>query len=136
MSEIFYTTYHVKKKNFYSEGPSHARDLKTRCLTFWAAPSFLGSTAASHPCFLCPQTAVVAGKVTLSLFAMQPDVDKAVEAAQAAFQRGSPWRQLDALRRGQLLHQLADLVERDRAILAVSIGTGQVWGDCPHWSPH
>lgn len=57
---------------------------------------------------------------------MQPDVDKAVEAAQAAFQRDSPWRQLDALRRGQLLHQLADLLERDRAILAVSTGTGQV----------
>lgn len=59
---------------------------------------------------------------------MQPDVDKAVEAAQAAFQRDSPWRQLDALRRGQLLHQLADLLERDRAILAVSTGTGQVRG--------
>uniref|UniRef100_A0A8C0CTG0 Aldehyde dehydrogenase 1A1 n=1 Tax=Balaenoptera musculus TaxID=9771 RepID=A0A8C0CTG0_BALMU len=48
------------------------------------------------------------------------DVDKAVEAAQAAFQRGSPWRRLDALSRGRLLHQLADLVERDRAVLAVS----------------
>ncbi|KAB0394173.1 hypothetical protein E2I00_009084 [Balaenoptera physalus] len=46
------------------------------------------------------------------------DVDKAVEAAQAAFQRGSPWRRLDALSRGRLLHQLADLVERDRAVLA------------------
>uniref|UniRef100_A0A9L0J1C2 Aldehyde dehydrogenase 1 family member A3 n=1 Tax=Equus asinus TaxID=9793 RepID=A0A9L0J1C2_EQUAS len=49
----------------------------------------------------------------------KPDVDKAVEAAQAAFQRGSPWRRLDALSRGRLLHQLADLVERDRAVLAV-----------------
>ncbi|XP_011812880.1 PREDICTED: aldehyde dehydrogenase family 1 member A3 isoform X2 [Colobus angolensis palliatus] len=48
----------------------------------------------------------------------KPDVDKAVEAAQAAFQRGSPWRRLDALSRGRLLHQLADLVERDRATLA------------------
>lgn len=51
-----------------------------------------------------------------------------MEAAQAAFQRDSPWRQLDALRRGQLLHKLADLLERDRAILAVSTGTGQVGG--------
>lgn len=51
-----------------------------------------------------------------------------MEAAQAAFQRGSPWRRLDALSRGQLLHQLADLIERDRAILAVSTGAGQVWG--------
>ncbi|XP_074210449.1 retinaldehyde dehydrogenase 3 isoform X3 [Camelus bactrianus] len=49
----------------------------------------------------------------------KPDVDKAVEAAQAAFQRGSAWRRLDALSRGRLLHQLADLMERDRAILAV-----------------
>ncbi|XP_073083085.1 retinaldehyde dehydrogenase 3 isoform X2 [Manis javanica] len=48
----------------------------------------------------------------------KPDVDKAVEAARAAFQRGSPWRRLDALSRGRLLHQLADLVERDRAVLA------------------
>lgn len=52
-----------------------------------------------------------------------------MEAAQAAFQRGSPWRRLDALSRGQLLHQLADLIERDRAILAVSTGAGQVWGE-------
>ncbi|XP_007519755.1 retinaldehyde dehydrogenase 3 [Erinaceus europaeus] len=48
----------------------------------------------------------------------KPDVDKAVEAAQAAFQRGSPWRRLEALGRGRLLHKLADLVERDRAVLA------------------
>lgn len=66
---------------------------------------------------------------------MQPDVDKAVEAAQAAFQRDSPWRQLDALRRGQLLHKLADLLERDRAILAVSIGTGQVGGGAVFTAP-
>uniref|UniRef100_A0A8D0H2L0 Retinaldehyde dehydrogenase 3 n=1 Tax=Sphenodon punctatus TaxID=8508 RepID=A0A8D0H2L0_SPHPU len=47
-----------------------------------------------------------------------PDVDKAVEAARKAFQRGSPWRQLDALSRGRLLHKLADLLERDRVLLA------------------
>ncbi|XP_075063767.1 retinaldehyde dehydrogenase 3 [Mixophyes fleayi] len=46
------------------------------------------------------------------------DVDKAVEAARAAFQRGSPWRRLDASGRGKLLHKLADLLERDRDILA------------------
>uniref|UniRef100_A0A2K6T8A8 Aldehyde dehydrogenase 1 family member A3 n=1 Tax=Saimiri boliviensis boliviensis TaxID=39432 RepID=A0A2K6T8A8_SAIBB len=56
----------------------------------------------------------------------KPDVDKAVEAAQAAFQRGSPWRRLDALSRGRLLHQLADLVERDRATLAVGFPPGVV----------
>uniref|UniRef100_A0A2K6FB13 Aldehyde dehydrogenase 1 family member A3 n=1 Tax=Propithecus coquereli TaxID=379532 RepID=A0A2K6FB13_PROCO len=56
----------------------------------------------------------------------KPDVDQAVEAAQAAFQRGSAWRQLDALSRGRLLHQLADLVERDRTILAVGFPPGVV----------
>ncbi|XP_054692343.1 aldehyde dehydrogenase family 1 member A3 isoform X2 [Grus americana] len=48
----------------------------------------------------------------------KPDVDNAVEAAKVAFQRGSPWRQMDALSRGRLLHKLADLLERDRVILA------------------
>ncbi|XP_046942722.1 aldehyde dehydrogenase family 1 member A3 isoform X2 [Lynx rufus] len=56
----------------------------------------------------------------------KPDVDKAVEAAQAAFQRGSPWRRLDALGRGRLLNQLADLVERDRTVLAVGFPPGVV----------
>ncbi|KAG9489066.1 hypothetical protein GDO78_005202 [Eleutherodactylus coqui] len=46
------------------------------------------------------------------------DVDKAVEAARAAFCKGSPWRRLDASGRGKLLHKLADLLERDRVILA------------------
>ncbi|KAJ7424595.1 Aldehyde dehydrogenase family 1 member A3 [Pitangus sulphuratus] len=48
----------------------------------------------------------------------KPDVDNAVEAAKAAFQRGSPWRQMGAPSRGRLLHKLADLLERDRVILA------------------
>uniref|UniRef100_A0A2I2ZJ26 Aldehyde dehydrogenase 1 family member A3 n=1 Tax=Gorilla gorilla gorilla TaxID=9595 RepID=A0A2I2ZJ26_GORGO len=56
----------------------------------------------------------------------KPDVDKAVEAAQVAFQRGSPWRRLDAPSRGRLLHQLADLVERDRATLAAGFPPGVV----------
>ncbi|XP_069622421.1 retinaldehyde dehydrogenase 3 [Ranitomeya imitator] len=46
------------------------------------------------------------------------DVDKAVEAARAAFSKGTPWRRLDASGRGKLLHKLADLLERDRVILA------------------
>ncbi|XP_034987770.1 retinaldehyde dehydrogenase 3 isoform X1 [Zootoca vivipara] len=48
----------------------------------------------------------------------KPDVDKAVEAAKAAFQRGSLWRQMDAVSRGRLLSKLADLIERDRVVLA------------------
>ncbi len=46
-------------------------------------------------------------------------MDKAVEAAKAAGQRGSPWRRMDASSRGRLLHKLADLLERDRLLLAV-----------------
>ncbi|XP_043353844.1 aldehyde dehydrogenase, mitochondrial isoform X2 [Dermochelys coriacea] len=46
------------------------------------------------------------------------DVDKAVRAAKAAFQLGSPWRRMDASHRGKLLLRLADLIERDRAYLA------------------
>lgn len=50
----------------------------------------------------------------------QADVDKAVQAAAAAFKLGSPWRTMDASERGRLLYKLADLVERDLNYLAVS----------------
>jgi len=53
------------------------------------------------------------------------DVDKAVAAAVAAFELGSPWRQMDASQRGLLLLKLADLVERDTAYIAVSSWLGQ-----------
>uniref|UniRef100_A0A6Q2X726 Aldehyde dehydrogenase domain-containing protein n=1 Tax=Esox lucius TaxID=8010 RepID=A0A6Q2X726_ESOLU len=46
------------------------------------------------------------------------DVDKAVKAARAAGQKGSPWRRMDVSSRGRLLHKLADLIERDRTLLA------------------
>uniref|UniRef100_UPI0037E7C998 retinaldehyde dehydrogenase 3 n=1 Tax=Semicossyphus pulcher TaxID=241346 RepID=UPI0037E7C998 len=55
------------------------------------------------------------------------DVDKAVEAAKAAGKRGSPWRRMDASSRGRLMHKLADLMERDRLVLATleSLDTGK-----------
>lgn len=43
-----------------------------------------------------------------------------MKAARQAFQIGSPWRTMDASERGQLLYKLADLIERDRLLLAVS----------------
>jgi len=46
------------------------------------------------------------------------DVDKAVKAATDAFKLGSPWRTMDASQRGKLLNNLADLMERDRQLLA------------------
>ncbi|WAQ99846.1 AL1A1-like protein [Mya arenaria] len=48
----------------------------------------------------------------------QADVDKAVAAAKAAFELGSPWRQMDASDRGLLLNRLADLIERDIGYIA------------------
>ncbi|KAL5278125.1 ALDH2 family protein [Megaselia abdita] len=46
------------------------------------------------------------------------DVDIAVAAARSAFKLGSPWRTMDASRRGYLINRLADLMERDRGYLA------------------
>lgn len=50
---------------------------------------------------------------------MQEDVDKAVEASRAAQKSGSAWRKMDTSSRGRLLNKLADLMERDRLLLAV-----------------
>src|SRR5579863_4686606 len=46
------------------------------------------------------------------------DVDRAVRAARAAFQPGSPWRRLSAAERGRLLNKLADLIEQNASELA------------------
>jgi len=46
------------------------------------------------------------------------DVEKAVNAARAAFKLGSEWRTMDASKRGTLMNKLADLMERDRVYLA------------------
>jgi aldehyde dehydrogenase (NAD+) len=45
------------------------------------------------------------------------DVEKAVKAARAAFERG-PWRKMAASERGRLLHRLADLIEKHADELA------------------
>jgi aldehyde dehydrogenase (NAD+) len=45
------------------------------------------------------------------------DVDKAVAAAKAAFEIGSPWRTMDATGRRDLLLKLANLMERDKEYL-------------------
>ena len=57
----------------------------------------------------------------IEFFDLQEDVDKAVKAARQSFQIGSPWRTMDASERGRLINKLADLIERDRLLLAVSI---------------
>ncbi len=45
------------------------------------------------------------------------DVDKAVSAARAAFERG-PWKKMQASERGRLLNRLADLIEKNADELA------------------
>ncbi|EEC20145.1 aldehyde dehydrogenase, putative [Ixodes scapularis] len=49
------------------------------------------------------------------------DIDEAVKAARAAFKRGSPWRTMNASKRGQLLNKLADLLEENIDYLAVTL---------------
>jgi aldehyde dehydrogenase (NAD+) len=46
------------------------------------------------------------------------DVDRAVDAARAAFRHGSPWRSISAAERGRLLNKLADLIEKNAGELA------------------
>ena len=46
------------------------------------------------------------------------DVDRAVEAARAAFSLGSPWRTMDASDRGRLMQRLVQLMIRDKEQLA------------------
>ena len=48
-------------------------------------------------------------------------MDISVKAAREAFKRHSEWRTMDAAGRGMLLNKLADLIERDREYLAVSV---------------
>jgi aldehyde dehydrogenase (NAD+) len=46
-----------------------------------------------------------------------PDVDRAVSAARAAFEKG-PWRKMSASQRGNLMYKLADLIEKHTDELA------------------
>ncbi|XP_058947020.2 aldehyde dehydrogenase 1A1 [Pocillopora verrucosa] len=59
------------------------------------------------------------------------DIDKAVKAATEAFKLGSPWRTMDASKRGQLLYKMADLIERDLDYLASleTIDSGKLFAD-------
>ena len=50
----------------------------------------------------------------------QEDVNIAVNAAKEAFKLGSQWRRMDASARGRFLNKIADLMEKDVQMLAVS----------------
>eukprot|EP00960_Hanusia_phi_P064953 765966-Hanusia_phi.AAC.7 len=51
--------------------------------------------------------------------ALPEDVDRAVIAANKAFERGSPWREMDGTKRRDLLLKLAELLEKNKEELAV-----------------
>ncbi|KAM9331107.1 aldehyde dehydrogenase 1A1-like [Gastrophryne carolinensis] len=63
------------------------------------------------------------------------DVDKAVKAARDAFALGSPWRTMDASKRGLLLNKLADLIERDHLYLSTleAIDAGKTFSSSYLW---
>src|ERR1700728_5271871 len=42
----------------------------------------------------------------------QEDINRAVAAARAAFQKGSPWKKMTPSERGRLMWKLADLLEK------------------------
>src|SRR5271169_2293237 len=42
----------------------------------------------------------------------QEDINRAVSAARASFQKGSPWKKLTPSERGRLMWKLADLLEK------------------------
>uniref|UniRef100_A0A8D2PXL3 aldehyde dehydrogenase (NAD(+)) n=1 Tax=Zosterops lateralis melanops TaxID=1220523 RepID=A0A8D2PXL3_ZOSLA len=93
---------------------------KVSCVRlFWQRNSWLSLQRRDFPAcviYLC-----------LQFPSSQVDTDKAVRAARLAFSLGSVWRRMDASERGHLLDKLADLVERDRAILATmeSLNSGK-----------
>jgi acyl-CoA reductase-like NAD-dependent aldehyde dehydrogenase len=63
------------------------------------------------------------------------DINNAVTAAQEAFKLGSPWRTMDASKRGVLLHKLADLMQRDSVYLAVRFKNFmniKIFNECIH----
>ena len=62
--------------------------------------------------------------MTISLsFLFKSDIDKAVEAAEKAFQIDSPWRKLQPAARANLMRKLADLIRRDVDYLSVRFST-------------
>jgi acyl-CoA reductase-like NAD-dependent aldehyde dehydrogenase len=62
--------------------------------------------------------------VTISLsFLSKSGIDKAVEAAEKAFQIDSPWRKLEPAARASLMRNLADLIRRDVDYLSVRFTT-------------
>lgn len=59
------------------------------------------------------------------------DIDKAVAAAMKAFELGSPWRTMDASKRGMLMFKLAELIESNNDYIATLdvVDSGKLFRD-------
>ncbi len=77
-----------------------------------------------------PTTGTVIARVAA---AGEADVAAAVEAAHRQFD-GGPWSRLSGAERGRLLHRLADLIERDAALIAAmeALDNGKPFGMAFH----
>lgn len=95
--------------------PAPTRNLSPKYTQLFINNSFVDAKSGKTFETFNPATG---SKITDVAEADQADVDVAVKAAQQAFRLGSPWRRMDAAHRGVLLNRLADLLERDRQILA------------------
>src|SRR5437879_11185582 len=60
-------------------------------------------------------------------YAGAEDVERAVRAARAAFEDGSPWRKMTPSRRGKILHRIGDLILEyaDELALLESLDNGK-----------
>ena len=69
--------------------------------------------------------------LTSVAFGEKEDVDAAVFAARRAFEQG-PWSKMAPRERGQLMHKLADLIEKNKTELAVleSMDNGKPVSEC------
>ncbi len=91
-------------KDFLSQSP----------LKFFINGEWVGSHGGQSFATLNPGSAALLAEVHAG---DKADIDRAVEAAQNAF-RNSGWAQMSAKERGVYLHRFADLIEKNKPILA------------------
>ncbi|CCD72650.1 Aldehyde dehydrogenase domain-containing protein [Caenorhabditis elegans] len=95
--------------------PPGLADFKPKYTSLFINNEFVDAKSGKTFEFVNPANGKLLAKVAEG---NRDDVDIAVEAAKKAFKIGSEWRRMDASHRGVLLNRLADLMERDRVILA------------------
>ena len=154
---LFFTTLpYLRIVPAHTLTPSLARTLPTPCLQLFINNKWVDSSDGATFATLNPATGEPIARVSEAKAA---DVDLAVAAARAAFERGSPWRTMDASQRGTLracarppslfppfppsppsppfpplalaVYKLADAMERDKITLASldSLDNGKPYAD-------